>query len=106
MWVQSPAQCSGLRVFKGLALLQLWLGLKLWLGSHPWPGNSICHRAAKNEKKKNKKTLKIASIRTRKTQFERLKNKAQFKILRSSNIVGGRVESRRMCSNILLLFRR
>ena len=25
------------------------------VGSDPWPGNSICHRAAKNEKKKNKK---------------------------------------------------
>ena len=33
--------------FKDLALLQLWLG------SHSWTGNSICHRAAKKEKKKS-----------------------------------------------------
>ena len=38
-WVKDPA------------LPQLWLRLQLWLRSDPWPGNSICLRAAKSEKK-------------------------------------------------------
>ena len=37
---------------------QVWLQLQhrsqLQLRSDPWPGNSTCHRVAKNEKKKKK----------------------------------------------------
>ena len=43
--VWSPAWHSG---FKDPALPQLWLG------SNPWPGNSVCHRAAKKERKKRR----------------------------------------------------
>ena len=42
LWVEGPA------------LLQLQLRLQLWLRSDPCPGNSICHRAAKKEKRKEK----------------------------------------------------
>ena len=35
-WVQSLAQCSGL---KDLTLLQLQRRSQLWLGFNPWPGN-------------------------------------------------------------------
>ena len=35
---------------KDLVLLQL--RSQLWLESDPWPGNSICHRVGKNERKK------------------------------------------------------
>ena len=38
---------------KSQVLPQLWLRSKLWLGSDPWPGNSICCRVDKKEKKKN-----------------------------------------------------
>ena len=47
--VQSPAQHSGLRIWH---FCPLWLRLQLRLGTDLWPGNSICHRAAKMEKKK------------------------------------------------------
>ena len=30
--------------------------MELQLGSDPWPGNSICHRVAKKEKRKKQKT--------------------------------------------------
>ena len=36
---------------KDLVLPQLWHRLQLQLRSDPWPWNSICHRAAKKEKK-------------------------------------------------------
>ena len=36
---------------RNLGLLQLWLRSKLQLRSDIWPRNSICCRAAKNEKK-------------------------------------------------------
>ena len=43
---------------KDLALPQLWRRSELWLRSDPWPGNCICLRVAKKEKKK-RKILKI-----------------------------------------------
>ena len=46
--VQSPARHSGLR---HLVLLLLRQRSQRWCGSDPWPGNSICHRAGKKEKK-------------------------------------------------------
>ena len=44
--IPSPAQWG-----KDPVLLQLQLRSQLRLGSDPWPGNSICHRVAKKEKK-------------------------------------------------------
>ena len=42
-WVEDPV------------LPQLQLRSRLWLGPDPWPWNSICHGAAKKEKKKKAK---------------------------------------------------
>ena len=36
---------------KDLVLPKLWCRLQLQLGSYPWPGNSICRRVAKKERK-------------------------------------------------------
>ena len=40
---------------KDFVLLQLQLRSQLWLRSDPWLGSSICHRVAKNGRKKKKK---------------------------------------------------
>ena len=52
MQVPSLAQHTGL---KDPALLKLQRLSHLWLGYDPWPGNSVCGRAAKNEKKKKER---------------------------------------------------
>ena len=53
-WTPGPAQWV-----KDLALPQLPLRLQLQLGSDPWPGNSMYHRAAKKEQKKNIMLLSV-----------------------------------------------
>jgi len=42
---------------------QLWCRSQLQLRSGPWPRNSICHRAAKNRKKKKKNASVRAQLR-------------------------------------------
>ena len=46
-----------------LALPQLQLQLKLWLRSDRWPGNSMCHGAAKKEKKWERNIIVFCSNR-------------------------------------------
>ena len=48
--IPDPAQWA-----KDPALPQLRLSLQLWLGSDPWPGNPMCNRAVRKEKRKNNK---------------------------------------------------
>ena len=45
--------CSLAQWVKDPSLLQLWLGLQLRLRCDPWPRMSICHKAAKKEKRKD-----------------------------------------------------
>ena len=47
--VQSLAWCSGLGIWHCYSQLQL--RLQTWLISDPWPGNSMCLRVVKKEKK-------------------------------------------------------
>ena len=54
-WVQSLAQCSGL---KDPVLLWLQYRLQLYLGFSPWPGNFTCPGADKKKKEK-----KISNLR-------------------------------------------
>ena len=35
-------------------MLEWWHRSQLWLRTDPWPRNSICHRAAKKEKEKER----------------------------------------------------
>lgn len=61
--MESPqCQDAGLIPSQHLALPQLRHRLQPWVRSDPWSGNSVCHRAAKNEKKKEKLSTKKLKI--------------------------------------------